>query len=130
MLKPISLLDKDLNNLYEYETEFFCFGIKKQILHSKKSDIYVNIVSTRFKKQIVRSNLLENIEKIQILKQMNQMLSCMRIPDMKFILLNSFDDLKKKCFFSQQILLNGKSIFDINIRDADEVHKAIYESEM
>ena len=54
------------------------------------------------------------------------MLCCMKIPDLRFILLNTFEDMKKKYFFSQQILLQGKSIFDLNIRDADEVHKAIY----
>lgn len=48
----------------------------------------------------------------------------MRIPDLESLVLNSFEDLKKKDFFRSQHLLQGKSLCDICITDQNSVRKA------
>lgn len=40
-----------------------------------------------------------------------------RIPDLEYIVLNSFEDLKRKDFFRSQLILQGKSLCDICITD-------------
>lgn len=47
----------------------------------------------------------------------------MRIPDLEYIVLNSFDDLKDKDFFRSQLILQGKSLCDICITDQKAVRK-------
>ena len=47
-----------------------------------------------------------------------------RIPDLEYIVLNSFEDLKDKDFFRSQLILQGKSICDICITDQKAVRKA------
>ena len=41
----------------------------------------------------------------------------MRIPDLKYIVMNNFEDLKKRDFFQCQEILEGKSLCDICITD-------------
>lgn len=47
----------------------------------------------------------------------------MRIPDLEYIVLNSFEDLKNIEFFRSQLILQGKSICDICITDQKAVRK-------
>ena len=48
----------------------------------------------------------------------------LRIPDLSYIVLNSFEDLKNKDFFQSQTILKGQSICDICITDQKSVRKA------
>jgi hypothetical protein len=56
-------------------------------------------------------------ESIDILEWAIQNVSIMKIPDMKYILLNSFRTTVRKDFFKSQALLDGISICELSLVD-------------
>ena len=49
----------------------------------------------------------------------------MRIPDLSFVTLNDFADIKKQDFFRTQEMLLGKSIMEICLSDPESVKEAL-----
>ena len=49
----------------------------------------------------------------------------MRRPDLEYILLNTFQNLKENDFFVSQEMLLGKSICDISLSDPRSVREAL-----
>ena len=49
----------------------------------------------------------------------------MILPDLKYLVLNTFDDIKEKHFLKKQELLEGKSLFDISIKNEDDIKSAL-----
>jgi hypothetical protein len=45
----------------------------------------------------------------------------MRIPDLSYIVLNSFKNLQQQDFFKSQALLLGKTIADMSLSDAESM---------
>lgn len=58
-------------------------------------------------------NQFDRHEAYTILKQSLDTMMIMRIPDLEYVALNSFADLKRKDFFRPQEILLGRSICDI-----------------
>jgi hypothetical protein len=57
------------------------------------------VVSARLRKNIVEMDLFDRSEASQILANTINLLLGMRQPDLQYIILNSFEDIKEKCFF-------------------------------
>ena len=49
----------------------------------------------------------------------------MRTPDLEFLTLNDFEDIKRSDFFRTQEILFGKSVMDICLSDSDSVRDAL-----
>ena len=49
----------------------------------------------------------------------------MRKPDLEYVLLNSFESLSKKDFFTPQEILNGKSLCDISLSDPNKIKEGL-----
>ena len=49
----------------------------------------------------------------------------MKIPDLEYLVLNSFDDIRKKDFFATQEILQGKMIGDICLSSAESWIEAL-----
>ena len=119
------MLDADLNNVYSYQSEIVSVGQHKIILDCKNPEIYVYVVGATLNKNVIQKSIFENIETNGILQDMIKLTTNMIVADLKYLILNSFDDVKEKDFFSKQELLYGKSIFDISIRNDDDVQYAL-----
>jgi hypothetical protein len=49
----------------------------------------------------------------------------MRIPDLEYVALNSFEELQAKNFFQSQEILQGKSICEISLSDCESVEHGL-----
>ena len=49
----------------------------------------------------------------------------MRVPDLEYIVMNTFEDIKKRDFFQTQEILQGKTICDISLSDPKAVKEAL-----
>lgn len=74
-------------------------GKKKFIVNEKGSEQYVMVVSTQMRKNIIIKNLFDRSEAYIILQRSLDLMITMRVPDLEFLVLNSFDDLKNLDFF-------------------------------
>jgi hypothetical protein len=57
------------------------------------------MASSRIKSDLIRDKLLDQEEISQILDRTSKKMFAMKIPDMEYLVLNTFEDLKKKYFF-------------------------------
>ena len=57
------------------------------------------VVSTQMRKNIIIKNLFDRSEAYIILQRSLDLMITMRVPDLEFLSLNSFDDLKNIEFF-------------------------------
>ena len=57
------------------------------------------IISTVLKKKFIEMDIFDESEAHKVLKRIQLILLGMRIPDLGFIILNDFNDIKKSDFF-------------------------------
>lgn len=81
-------------------------------------------VCTQFNRKFIEQNIFDRSEALTCLAIVQDLMMRLRIPDLKYIVLNSFEDLKKKDFFQSQTILKGQSICDICITDQKSVRVA------
>lgn len=77
------------------------------------------------RKKIIELNLFERSEAYQVLRDAQTLLMGMRIPDLSYIVLNSFKNLQQQDFFKSQALLLGKTIADMSLSDAESMQDAL-----
>ena len=87
------------NNIYTNRSNVFITGKKKFIVNEKGSGQYLMVVSTQMRKNIIIKNLFDRSEAYIILQRSLDLMITMRVPDLEFLVLNSFDDLKNIEFF-------------------------------
>ena len=90
------------------------FGLNKE-----DPDLYAMVVSSLLRKDICLRNVFDRYEIDKLLSKAIQIVLGMRIPDLKFLVLNSFHDLLKQSFFQAQEILHCKSICDITLFDSE-----------
>jgi len=96
----MNLLDyEDLNNLYKYESEVVFFGNTTFDLDSDNVKNNAKVISAMLKQTFIDSNVFENQEAFLILRKITDKSMGMRIPDLNYIFLNNFEDIKEKDFF-------------------------------
>ena len=109
-----------MNNIYTYRSSVVLSGQKKFLVpdlvnekQGKKEDAYVRVISTMLRRNLILKNTLNRSEAYSVLKRALDIMLSMRIPDLEYLVLNSFDELKRTDFFRPQEILLGKSICDI-----------------
>lgn len=60
-----------------------------------------------------------------MLEKLSKKIMNMRMPDLKYIIMNNFELLKVNSFFQSQELLQGKSICDICLNDMETVQNGL-----
>lgn len=131
----INLQDQDISNIYFMKTDVIFTGQKKftfqQPSNTKNKDpkeiqaaainpsfdLYMIVISTKFNRKYIELDIFDRSEAYQCLNIAQELILRMRIPDLEYIVLNSFEDLKDIDFFRSQLILQGKSICDICITD-------------
>lgn len=93
----------------------------------KNQDSYVIAVCTQFTRKFIELNKFDRSEAITCLNIVQELMLRLRIPDLGYLVLNSFEDLKNKDFFQSQKILQGKSLCDICITDQKSIRKGISE---
>ena len=121
----INLLDQNKNNIYQFETKIANFGQRKFMLRKDNPEIYAVVISATLKKEVIEKNIFENMETIMILSVINEITAGIKIADLRYLMLNSFETMKQKDFFKNQEIFQGKSFCDICLKDADEIGRAI-----
>ena len=67
------------------------------------------------------NNMFNRQESFYILKHALDTMMSMRIPDLEYLALHSFGELKLKDFFRPQEILLGKSICDICLTEPESI---------
>ena len=61
----------------------------------------------------------------EVLSIAQDLMMRMKIPNLEYLVLNSFDEIRKKDFFMTQEILQGKSISDISLSSAESWIEAL-----
>ena len=103
----LNLIDERYNNLYTYQSSIVIVGKKKFLLDEQDSENYLYIISSKMHPNIVKRNLFDQCETFSILRASQDIIIKMRKPSLDFMLMNTFESLKKRDFFSSQEVLKG-----------------------
>lgn len=90
----------------------------------RQDDSYVLVISTMLRRRLILKNALNRSEAYSVLKWALDTMMSMRIPDLEYLALNSFEELKRTDFFRPQEILLGKSICDICLTEPQSIMKA------
>ena len=99
------------NNLYSYVSNVLSVGRKRFELSANDPEDYIIVISSLLRMDQI--DMFDQTETYAMLRSSQQLLMAMRIPDLEYILLNTFDQLRKQDFFACQEILLGKSLGDI-----------------
>jgi hypothetical protein len=100
-------------------------GRKKMVISPDNKDLFICVISARLDEELIQNEVFSLHESLEILQWAIELQSCMKEPSLEYIILNTFDALKRKQFFINQGLLRGKSICDICIGDFQAVKSAL-----
>lgn len=96
----LNLIDQSVNNLFSYESNIIKIGSKRFELNKDDYEDFLIVVAARINEDVVQKNILDQQESFKILRTMQEILLSMRKPDLEYVLLNSFESLSKKDFFT------------------------------
>ena len=83
------------------------------------------VISSILRKKFIEMDIFDHSEVYQVLRQVQLIMLGMRTPDLEFLALNDFDDIKKSDFFRMQEILYGKSIMDICLSDPEAIRESL-----
>ena len=87
------------HNLFTIKTDLAIVGTTKLILdrpedyNDYESKEYILMASSRINKEIIQKNMFNKDEVYSILERTTKKMFAMKVPDMQYILLNTFEDL-------------------------------------
>lgn len=114
-----------MNNIYSYKSNIVLVGQRRFKLSQDDPELYIMIISSILRKKIIELSLFGKSEAYSVLRDAQNLLMGMRIPDLSYIVLNSFKDLQRKDFFKSQALLLGKTIAEMSLSDAESMKDAL-----
>lgn len=117
----LNLIDQEMNNIYTYESNIVKIGSKRFEVNRDDYEDYIIVVAAKINDEVVDLNLLDQQETFKILRTMIEIMMYMRKPDLEYVLLNPFDTLLQKDFFTPQEILYGKSLCDICLSDPSRI---------
>ena len=88
---------------------------------------YVIVVSSIMRTKFIEMDIFDHSEVYIILRQIQLIILGMRTPDLEFLTLNDFNDIKNSDFFRIQEILYGKSIMDICLSDPEAIKTALHQ---
>ena len=106
-------------------SQVMMIGQKRFTMREDLPEHYVMVVSAILRKHVIEKNIFEQSEAYCLLKNAMILLLGLRIPDLKFIVLNSFDDIAEKYFFQSQELLMCKTMADLCLGDPKLVKEGL-----
>lgn len=121
----LNLIDQQINNLYSYESNIVKIGSKRFELSKEDYEDFLVVVAAKINHDVIEKNILDQQESFKILRTMQEILLAMRKPDLEYVLLNSFDSLLKKDFFTPQEILYGKSLCDVCLSDPNKIKEGL-----
>lgn len=80
-------------------SQVMMIGQKRFNMSEDFPEQYVMVVSAILRKHVIEKNIFEQSESYSLLKKAMILIFGLRIPDLKFIVLNSFDDIAANYFF-------------------------------
>ena len=113
----MNLLDQDRNNLFTYESDVLFIGYKKFNLIKNDEDHYLTVISSRIKSSILKQQILDQNEVVQVLNHSIGLLYQIQIADLKYMVMNSFQNHNQKDFFKSTEILMGQSLCDLSLSD-------------
>ena len=120
----INLIDElKHNNMFTYASRIVTVGSKKMQLHDERADDFIYIISAKLTDAVMDSFTMQ--ESHSMLRSVQENIVEMRRPDLRYLLMNTFDSLKEKDFFVLQEVLNGRSICDICLSDTKTIKEAL-----
>ena len=87
------------------KTDLALVGTTKIILDNPEdysdyeSKEYILVASSRIRKEMIKENIFDKNEIYSILERTTKKMFAMKVPDMQYLLLNTFEDLQKNYFF-------------------------------
>ena len=94
-------------------------------LSHEDSDVYAMVISTLLRKKIIKKQIFDRYEAELLLAKAIQIILSARIPDLKFLILNTFEDISKQGFFQAQEILQFKSICDITLLESEAIENGL-----
>lgn len=92
-------------------------GHKKFLLDQNDDTVYLAMISSKLAPSVIQNRLFTNDEIQVILRKAQERCLVMKIPNMEYVIMNTWDNLKHKDFFCSQEILLGKTICDISLSD-------------
>ena len=96
-------------------------GIKKMALCIQDPKLFLIVISAKINDDLMAQDIFTMHESVKILEYTLQLACSLKVPDMQYIILNTFEMFKNNQFFVNQALLKGQSLCDICIGDQKAV---------
>lgn len=121
------MIDDEIeSDLFQYESQIVTFGSTKVNFGKCCGSIHAKIMAMSLSSDLIKLNdILDNSEALYILETLSKKVMNQRLPDINFIVMNNFEQLKMNFFFQTQELLQGKSICDICINEIQTVKSSL-----
>ena len=122
----INLIESPLsekNNLLSYESEICTVGQKRFEVKMTNSENYLLVITVKLKPDLI--DMFDHTEAYAFQQKIIAQVLMMRRPDLEYLLLNTFERLRRQDFFIAQELLYGKSICDICLNTPKYVIEAL-----
>ena len=120
-----NLIDQDETNIYSYRSKIVLCGNMKMILDKKDPEMFLTVTATVLRKNLIQKQIFNRSQAYEVVTLCQQLMMRMKIPDLEYLVLNSYDDIRKKDFFMAQEILQGKMIGDICLSSAESWIEAL-----
>jgi len=117
-----------MNNLYMYSSHVVLTGNKKFYIGDPADgdqDKYVMVISAALRLKFIEKQIFDDSEAYKVLRRVQLICLGMRKPDLEYLVLYDFDEIKKRNFFRCQEHLFGKTVMDICLSDPESVKDAL-----
>lgn len=121
----VNLIDQDETNIYSYRSKIVLCGNMKMILDKKDPEMFLTVTATVLRKNLIQKQIFNRSQAYEVVTLCQQLMMRMKIPDLEYLVLNSYDDIRKKDFFMAQEILQGKMIGDICLSSAESWIEAL-----
>lgn len=101
----INLIDGEDTNLYFYKSDIVLCGNTKMILREEDPSMYVTITSCILRQEVFKKSIFNRSQAYEVLSQAQDLMMRMKIPNLRYLVLHSFEDVKSKDFFRTQEIL-------------------------
>ena len=95
----INLVDGEDTNMYFYKSDVVLCGNMKMILKEDDHDMYITATATILRQEIIAKEIFNRSQAYEVLSIAQDLMMRMKIPNLEYLVLNSFEDIRTKNFF-------------------------------